>query len=97
MEADWHQRQMMRPSESGIRPPARSTGPVTSTPDCSTLPEQLGYGLNDDYSWITYNGANLLWLPTDYRPTNSSLFAMSITNLAIACSSGLIIFLALRE
>ncbi|OQD86920.1 hypothetical protein PENSOL_c082G12047 [Penicillium solitum] len=72
-------------------------GTVTSTPQCSTLPEQYGYGLNDDRSWITYNGVNLLWLPAEYRPTSSSLFAMSATNLAIACSSGLVIFLALKE
>jgi WD40 repeat protein len=72
------------------------TGTVTST-HCSTLPEQYGYGLNDDHSWITYNGVNLLWLPAEYRPTESSLFAMSSTNLAIACSSCRIIFLALTE
>ncbi|KAJ5507056.1 hypothetical protein N7527_009199 [Penicillium freii] len=73
------------------------TGTVTSTPHCATLPEQYGYGLNDDHSWITYNGVNLLWLPAEFRPTKSSLFAMSATNLAIACSSRRIILLALTE
>ncbi|KAJ5292708.1 uncharacterized protein N7443_008661 [Penicillium atrosanguineum] len=73
------------------------TGPVTSIPHCSTLPEQHGYGLNDDHSWITYNGVNLLWLPDEYRPSGSSLFAMSTTNLAIACSSGLVKFYAVTE
>ncbi|KAJ6008970.1 hypothetical protein N7522_003986 [Penicillium canescens] len=73
------------------------TGTVLSTPQCSNLPEQYGYGLNEDYSWITYNGANLLWLPAEYRPTHSSYFAMSATNLAIGCSSGLVMFLALPE
>ncbi|KAJ5588741.1 hypothetical protein N7537_011419 [Penicillium hordei] len=72
------------------------TGIVTSTPRCSTFP-QHGYGLNEDRSWITYNGVNLLWLPSDYRPTHSSLFTMSATNLAIGCSSGVVIFLALTQ
>ncbi|OQE07888.1 hypothetical protein PENFLA_c154G04290 [Penicillium flavigenum] len=73
------------------------TGTVTSTPHCSTLPNQYGYGLNDNYSWITYNGTNLLWLPAEYRPTQSSRFAISATTLAIGCSSGRIIFLTLTD
>jgi WD40 repeat protein len=72
------------------------TAAATLAPKSSTS-EQYGYGLNDDYSWITYNGVNLLWLPAEYRPADSSLFAMSATNLAIACSSGVVIFLALTE
>ncbi|KAJ5682061.1 uncharacterized protein N7477_002001, partial [Penicillium maclennaniae] len=63
----------------------------------TALPEQYGYGLNDGHSWITYNGVNLLWLPIKYRPTHSSVFAISATNIAIACSSRRIIFLALTE
>jgi len=73
------------------------TGPVTSIPHCSTLPGQYGYRLTDNNSWITYNGVNLLWLPDEYRPSGPSLFAMSTTNLAIACSSGLVKFYAVRE
>ncbi|KAJ6039588.1 hypothetical protein N7444_008493 [Penicillium canescens] len=73
------------------------TGTITSTPHCSISPGQYGYGLTDDHSWITYNGVNLLWLPTEYRPPNPSLFAMSATNVAIACASGVVIFLALTE
>ncbi|KAJ5593561.1 hypothetical protein N7537_010465 [Penicillium hordei] len=72
------------------------TGIVTST-HSSTVLEQYGYGLNDDHSWITYNGVNLLWLPAEYRPTSSGLFSVSATNVAIACSSGVVIFLALTE
>ncbi|CAG8342507.1 unnamed protein product [Penicillium salamii] len=68
-----------------------------STPHCSTLPEQYGYSLNHDHSWITYNGVNLLWLPAEYRPTQSSHFAMFATTLAICCSSGHVIFLALTD
>jgi WD40 repeat protein len=67
------------------------------TTHSSAVPEQYGYGLNDDYSWVTYNGVNLLWLPVEYRPTRSSLVAISATNLAIVGSSGVVIFLALTE
>ncbi|KAJ6017869.1 hypothetical protein N7451_001248 [Penicillium sp. IBT 35674x] len=73
-----------------------STGPITSTPHRSaSLPQQYGYGLNDDHSWITYDGVKLLWLPTEYRPADRSLFAVSATTLSIGCSSGRVIFLTL--
>jgi WD40 repeat protein len=71
------------------------TAAATLAPKFSTS-EQYGYGLNDDYSWITYNGVNLLWLPAEYRPADPFLFAMSGSNLAIACSSG-VIFLVLAD
>ena len=60
----------------------------------SSSSDRCGYGLSDDFSWVTYNGVNLLWLPAEYRPSPCQ-FAMSATNLAIACSSGRIIFLGL--
>ncbi|KAJ6088416.1 hypothetical protein N7486_009677 [Penicillium sp. IBT 16267x] len=62
-----------------------------------STPEQFGYGLSDDSSWITYNGVNLLWLPIEYRPIYPSQFAKSASNLAIGCSSGRVIILALIE
>ncbi|KAJ5533848.1 hypothetical protein N7527_000102 [Penicillium freii] len=75
-----------------------SIASVTPMPYDSILsPEQYGYGLSHDYSWITYNGVKLLWLPAEYRPKYSSRFAMLATNLAIGCTSGHIIFLALTE
>ncbi|KAJ5348537.1 uncharacterized protein N7506_001790 [Penicillium brevicompactum] len=73
------------------------TDNLTSPPHFSTQPEQYGYSLNDDHSWLTYNGVNILWLPAEYRPTHPSHFAMSSTNLAIAGSSHRIIFLALKD
>ncbi|KAJ5917571.1 hypothetical protein N7466_011125 [Penicillium verhagenii] len=75
----------------------RFAATVTSTPHHSILPEQYGHGLNGEYSWVTYNGVKLLWLPPEYRPIHSSHFAMSATNLAIGCSSGLVMFVALTE
>lgn len=46
-----------------------------------------GYGFNGDYSWITWNGNNLIWLPVEYRP----YFSCSAANkaaLAVGCVSG---------
>ncbi|KAJ5751295.1 hypothetical protein N7533_008323 [Penicillium manginii] len=74
-----------------------SPDPVASSPCHFTLPGKYGYGLGDGASWITYNGFNLLWLPAEYRPSKPSLFAISETTVAIGCSSGRVIFLALSE
>ncbi|KAJ5895429.1 hypothetical protein N7495_007120 [Penicillium taxi] len=75
-----------------------SVGSVTRIPyDTISSPVQYRYGLNHDDCWITYNGVNFIWLPSEYRPYDGSHFAMSSANLAIACSSGHIIFLALTE
>ncbi|CEJ62843.1 hypothetical protein PMG11_11328 [Penicillium brasilianum] len=71
--------------------------PIASSPHCSSLRGISGYGLSSDYSWITYNGSNLLWLPAEYRPPHPSLFATYANLVAIACSSGHVIFLALSE
>ncbi|KAJ5714049.1 uncharacterized protein N7483_011230 [Penicillium malachiteum] len=68
-------------------------GSATPVP-ADIIPNQYEYGLNDDLSWITCNGLKLLWLPSDYRPAVRSLFAVYATRIAIACSSGSVIFLA---
>ncbi|KAI1457056.1 WD40 repeat-like protein [Annulohypoxylon moriforme] len=36
----------------------------TSEPDKN----QCGYDLNNEKSWITWNGRNVIWIPPDYRP-----------------------------
>ncbi|EPS29053.1 hypothetical protein PDE_04000 [Penicillium oxalicum 114-2] len=76
-------------------------GPIGSaTPppqDLSSLTKRYGYGLSHDFSWVTYRGDKLLWLPIEYRPFFLSSFAISATGLAVACSSGQVIFLALSE
>ncbi|KAJ6084288.1 hypothetical protein N7486_011088 [Penicillium sp. IBT 16267x] len=56
-----------------------------------------GYGFSDDCSWITYNGVNFLWLPTEYRPIFNSLYAIFNNKLAIGCSSDHVIFLELAD
>jgi len=67
----------------------------------SSLQTPYGYGLNDDYSWVTYSGENLLWIPPEYRPTKPSLAEFSLANsvmtLAIGCLSGRVVFIALPE
>ena len=71
---------------------------VAPIPDSFThSPKQYGYGLRDDRAWITYNGLNLLWLPSEYRPLGASLCAIHEVKMAIACSSYRVIFLVLSE
>ena len=70
--------------------------PVTPTSDnFIQLFERSEYGLSDDRSWITCNGLNLLWLPSEYRPTDIRCFAIHATTIAIVCSSNRVIFLEL--
>ncbi|CAI7613168.1 unnamed protein product [Penicillium pancosmium] len=69
----------------------------TSLDRSASLPYQTGYGLNDDRTWITYKGENLLWLPSECRPTVFSSSPIS-SNMAIGCPSGrVLIFSFLRE
>jgi hypothetical protein len=46
---------------------------------------------NDDFSWVTYKGVNILWLPAEYRPISSLRFVVSRTRLAIGCPSSRVI------
>ena len=49
---------------------------------------QHGYGLNADQVWITWNGQNVLWLPSEYRPSRS---AVASNTIVIGCPSGQIL------
>ncbi|KKP07235.1 hypothetical protein THAR02_00665 [Trichoderma harzianum] len=49
-----------------------------------------GYGFNKDYSWITWNGDNLIWVPTEYRPTTGESSAVCKRTLAVSCPSGIV-------
>ncbi|KAK4643734.1 hypothetical protein QC761_0070960 [Podospora bellae-mahoneyi] len=44
-----------------------------------------GYSLGQDESWITCNNKNALWLPSEYRPSSSTIQGRMIS---IGCSSG---------
>ena len=35
------------------------------------IPRYQGVGLSSDRTWITYNSENLVWLPSEYRPSCS--------------------------
>jgi WD40 repeat protein len=54
-----------------------------------TIPDQKprgqGCGLSSDGIWIMFNSENLLWLPSEYRPTMSAVRASTV---AIGCASG---------
>ncbi|KAJ5875197.1 uncharacterized protein N7473_012544 [Penicillium subrubescens] len=74
-----------------------STEPVAPGASRLTLPKIHGFGLSGNISWITFNGSNLLWLPPEYRPSSPSSFRISAATVAIGCSSGRVIFLALSD
>ena len=48
-------------------------------------PTTVGYGLSSNGTWITLQGENLLWLPSEYRPSS---LAISGPAVSIGCSSG---------
>ena len=58
---------------------ASSVVPSTAAHRCR------GYGLSSDGIWITCNSENLVWLPSEYRPSSSAVTASTI---AIGCASG---------
>ena len=64
-------------------------GLSTSSTALSTITYQKlrrqGYGLSSDGKWITCNSENLLWLPSEYRPSTSVVTASTV---AIGCPSG---------
>ncbi|KPM42909.1 Vegetative incompatibility protein HET-E-1 [Neonectria ditissima] len=41
-------------------------------------PEYRGYGLSTDKKWITSDGKNVLWLPSEYRPLKSTLIGLTM-------------------
>ncbi|KAH6985563.1 hypothetical protein EDB80DRAFT_231562 [Ilyonectria destructans] len=47
--------------------------------------QRQGYGISTDNVWITYQGRNLLWIPSEYRPEKSAIAASTV---AFGCSSG---------
>ncbi|KAH0538230.1 hypothetical protein FGG08_005149 [Glutinoglossum americanum] len=48
-------------------------------------PRYQGIGISSDGKWITRNSENLLWLPSEYRPSRSTVTASTV---AIGCASG---------
>ncbi|KAH7636093.1 hypothetical protein B0T09DRAFT_330487 [Sordaria sp. MPI-SDFR-AT-0083] len=56
--------------------------------------ESHGYGLGQDWSWITCNGQNVLWLPPNYRPSSCNVQGRMIS---IGCASGLVWFIGFSQ
>jgi WD40 repeat protein len=54
------------------------------------MPYYQGYGLSADRIWITWNSQNLLWLPSAYRPSHSTVVESTV---AIGCPSGRILII----
>ncbi|KAH6985561.1 hypothetical protein EDB80DRAFT_873167 [Ilyonectria destructans] len=50
--------------------------------------QRQGYGISADNVWITYQGRNLLWLPSEYRPVMSAMSAIAASTVALGCASG---------
>jgi WD40 repeat protein len=48
-------------------------------------PRHHGYGLSAEGAWITWNDENVLWLPSEYRP---SCLAIALWAIIIGCRSG---------
>lgn len=47
-----------------------------------------GFGLSLDGSWITFDGRNLIWLPSEFRPCLSQFMILHDSVVVIGCNSG---------
>jgi WD40 repeat protein len=71
----------------------RSINRTSSTkfPTAETPTYRSDYGISTDYSWITWHGDNILWLPKEFRPGCS---AVSESTVVIGCPSGRLLFVS---
>ncbi|KAJ5372779.1 hypothetical protein N7517_004785 [Penicillium concentricum] len=70
----------------------------TSLEHVPPQPEQGVYGSNNDRTWITFGGENILRIPSEYQPRCLSFFAKhETTTVAIGCSTGHVLFLTLSN
>lgn len=51
---------------------------------------RLGYGFSSDRFWITFNGQNVLWLPSEYRPSCSAVLRQTV---GVGCRSGRVLII----
>ncbi|CAJ2505558.1 Uu.00g129520.m01.CDS01 [Anthostomella pinea] len=70
--------------------------------DIDTYPQkpaqQGDYVLSPDRAWILQHSKEVLWLPPEYRPTESAVFTTERgTNLVLGCSSGRVYFFHLSR
>jgi hypothetical protein len=64
---------------------ASSTSNITPRVTGPRNPQYQGGALSSDGAWITYNSENLVWLPSEYRPSCS---AVSGKTIGIGVGSG---------
>jgi WD40 repeat protein len=55
------------------------------TEHSSEAPAFLGCGISSDHAWITWDTANLLWLPHEYRPYTIDT---TVSAISIGCKTG---------
>ncbi|KAF2174943.1 WD40 repeat-like protein, partial [Zopfia rhizophila CBS 207.26] len=55
-----------------------STSNITPSVMGPQNPQYQGGGLSSDGAWITYNSENLVWLPSEYRPSGSVVSGKTI-------------------
>jgi WD40 repeat protein len=60
---------------------------VRQTPQSNHAPKWIGYCIGIENKWITWNGNNVLWLPSEYR---RSAFAAEKDRIGIGCISGVV-------
>ncbi|KAJ5392227.1 Vegetative incompatibility protein HET-E-1 [Penicillium cosmopolitanum] len=58
----------------------------------SQTPEDQGYGISSDRSWVTRHAQNWLWLPPMYRPKYSAVGQSGLA-LVLGCKSGRVLIL----
>ncbi|EUC27266.1 hypothetical protein COCCADRAFT_41952 [Bipolaris zeicola 26-R-13] len=67
-----------------------SSSQTTDRIDTTTLKLQYqGAGISSDCKWVMYAGSNILWIPSEYRPSSS---AVSGTRVGIGVGSGRVWF-----
>ncbi|OJJ81296.1 WD40 repeat domain-containing protein [Aspergillus glaucus CBS 516.65] len=69
------------------------SGPVSSSGSIwdvgNGAPQHHNFGLNTDRTWITHNGHNAIWLPSEYRPPiYGPTLAITSSMMVIGCQSG---------
>ncbi|CAH0034575.1 unnamed protein product [Clonostachys rhizophaga] len=81
-------------TNAGIIPTNRPLSDVNIEPLSA---EFSGLGISSDYSWITFNDENLLWLPGEFRPNEKSPIVISNSTVVIGLHSGRVTIIGFRS
>ncbi|RYP27024.1 hypothetical protein DL768_011361 [Monosporascus sp. mg162] len=76
----------------------------TPHPNQSQEVQYYGYALSRDRSWITWNKHNVVWLPTDYRPSTYTISSFAspstpstVTKIGLGYGSGRVVVIGLLD